>query len=219
MSSFQPRQVWIYDLETAINEEAKRHLTTADLGYDGRLKDPEKIEASKNEKRAEAVKRAPLSWWYGRIVSAAVYDFEKAKMMSWTGDNEEIIIKSFFRHIRDNSHDGNNLLVGKSNSTFDDGYIIGRCMALNLGVPDFMRRNFQISDVDQMFALRAGAATTGKLSEYNFGMLGCHKVTTGADVAQMVVDKEWDRLQKYNEEDVLMTAFLYRRYMQEFKYD
>lgn len=214
-----PRQVWIYDIETAINEEAKKYLTTADLGYDGRLKDTAKIEASRQERRETALEKAPLSWWYGRIVSAALYDIEKNKMMSWCGDDESHIIKSFFRHIRDNSVDSNNMLVGKNNSTFDHGYIVGRCMALNLGVPSFMRRERQIEDIDQIFSMKSGSCTTGKLSEYNFGMLGFHKVTTGADVAGMVERKEWDEIEKYNREDVAMTYHIYARYMKEFDYE
>lgn len=221
-----PRQVWIYDLETAVNAEGKKYLESVDLGdlgYDGRLKDPEKIEANKKERIEEARKKlldkAPLSWWYGRIVSAALYDIEKNKMMSWCGDDEAHIIKSFFRHIRDNSVDSNNMLVGKNNSTFDHGYLVGRCMALNLGVPSFMRRERQIEDIDQIFSMKSGSCTTGKLSEYNFGMLGFHKTTTGADVAGMVDRKEWEELEKYNREDVAMTYHIYARYMREFQYD
>jgi hypothetical protein len=60
--SFEQRTPFIFDIETAINEKAEAFLKTADLGYDSRLKDPAKIEASKIERRENAAEKAALSW-------------------------------------------------------------------------------------------------------------------------------------------------------------
>lgn len=218
--SFEPRSVFIFDLETAINEKAEAFLKTADLGYDSRLKDPVKVEASKIERRETAVEKAALSWWYGRIVSIAFCGDDlvipEAECFSARNLSEKEIIENFFVHVETLAEDGLPLLVGKNSSSFDNGYLIGRCLALNIGVPLWLRPYRQIEDIDQIFSMKSGAACTGKLSEYAFG-IGMEKSGSGSDVAAMVKEGRWDDLEKYNKMDVLITAEIYNRFMKQWR--
>lgn len=217
MSINAGRHVWIYDIETIVNERAKNYLATADLGYDSRLKDPAKIEASRAEKREAAIERAALYWWYGQIVSIAVMNTDSGNVMCWNGLDEMEIINKFFHHMREYNNNTDTLLVGKNNSTFDDGYLIGRCMVNNCGIPYYLRRNSSISDIDQMFAYRSGSASVGKLSEYAFG-IGMEKSANGSEVGAMVANGQWDKLTEYNIQDVAITAEIYKRYNKDYIY-
>jgi hypothetical protein len=217
MSINAGKHVLIYDIETIINEKAKAHLASADLGYDSRLKDPAKIEVSRAEKREAAMEKGALYWWYGQIVSISCMDMETGGILLWRGLNELENISKFFNAVRHLSGAKDVLLVGKNNSTFDDGYLIGRCLALDIGTPDFLRRSSIVSDIDQLFAYRSGSASVGKLSEYAFG-IGMSKAADGSQVGAMVAAGEWDKLGDYNIQDVKITADIYERYNKDYIY-
>jgi hypothetical protein len=216
MFNFEPRTPFIFDIETAINERAEAYLATADLGYDSRLKDPAKIEASKIEKRETAKEKAALSWWYGRIVSIAVVEADlvipEVVCFSARDMTEKGIIDSFFKYCEETANDIAPLLIGKNSAGFDNGYLIGRCIALDIGIPSWLRPSRQIEDIDQIFSFKSGAVTVGKLSEYAFG-IGMEKLANGAEVAGMVKDGRWDDLEQYNKQDVLITSEIYSRYL------
>jgi hypothetical protein len=227
MSPYEPRSPFIFDIETAINERAEAHLKSVDLGdlgYDGRIKDPEKIEANKKERiveaRAKLLDKAPLSWWYGRIVSIAVVEADlvipEVQVFSARDLSERSILNKFFAYVQETAKDGAPLLIGKNSSSFDNGYLIGRCICLDMGIPSWLRPSRQIDDIDQIFSFKSGAATTGKLSEYAFG-IAMEKLASGADVAAMVKEERWDDLEKYNKHDVLLTGEIYSRYLKEWR--
>jgi hypothetical protein len=207
---------WIYDIETAIRPEAKEYLASADLGYDSRLKDPAKIEASRVEKRETAIEKAALYWWYGKVVSIAAVSEEGGHSFCKTGPDEVSILKAFFNLLHAERLAGKSVqLIGKSNSMFDDGYLVGRAIALDIGVPEALRPSRPVIDIDQMFSFNSQSANTGKLAYYGYG-IGQDKSASGSDVAGMVDAGDWDRLASYNMQDVVITAELFRRWRKEY---
>jgi putative lipase involved disintegration of autophagic bodies len=103
-------------------------------------------------------------------------------------------------------------LVGKNSSGFDRGYIIGRCIALDIGVPSFMKKTWHtIDDIDQIFGGKL-SSQCGKLADYAFG-IGMEKGGHGSEVAKMVEEQRWDDIVTYNEMDTRITAEIIRRYM------
>jgi hypothetical protein len=207
---------WIYDIETAIRPEAREHLATADLGYDSRLKDPAKIEASRAEKREAAIEKAALYWWYGRVVSIAAVSEDGLQSFVKCGPNERSILESFFDLLHRAESAGSPIqLVGKSSSMFDDGYLVGRAIALDMGVPQALRPSRPVTDIDHCFSFSSQSANTGKLAYYGYG-IGQDKSASGSDVAGMVDAGDWERLAAYNMQDVVITAEIFRRWRKEY---
>lgn len=212
----QGKTFWIYDIETAIRPEARQYLETADLGYDSRLKDPAKIEASRAEKRETAIEKAALYWWYGQVVSIAAVSECGNHSFIKTGPNELDVLKAFFNLLHSERSSGKQVqLIGKSNAMFDDGYLVGRAIALDIGIPEALRPSRPVTDIDQMFSFSSQSANTGKLAYYGYG-IGCDKSASGSDVAAMVVAGDWVRLGEYNMQDVKITADLFRRWRKEY---
>lgn len=212
----QSAHVWIFDIETAVRPEARDFIQGLDVEPDKRLKDPAKIEESKNEKRRELIEKAPLYWWFGKVVSIAAENLSGEKFVAF-GDDERRNLVSFF-NMCDSEHGANRPphLVGKSSSTFDSGYLVGRAIAHDLGVPAALRSNRLIDDIDQCFSFKSGTAVTGKLANYAYA-IGMAKSAEGGDVAGMVERGEWEKLVSYNQQDVAITAEIYRRYMKEYR--
>lgn len=212
----QGKTFWIYDIETAIRPDSRRYLETADLGYDTRLKDPVKIEASRAEKRETAIEKAALSWWYGQVVSIAAVSECGNHSFIKTGPNELDVLKTFFNLLHAERASGKQVqLIGKSNSMFDDGYLVGRAIAHDIGVPQALRPSRPVTDIDQMFSFSSQSANTGKLAYYGYG-IGLNKSASGSDVAGMVDRGEWVELAEYNMQDVNITAELFRRWRKEY---
>lgn len=209
----QSGNIWVFDIETAVRGAAREHLSSLDVDADKRLKDPAKIEESKKEKRQELIDKAPLYWWYGQIVSIAAERLSDRATFQVHGLDEKKNIRDFFNLLYSESEPVR--LVGKNSLGFDFGYLVGRCISLDIGVPYFLRPYRPIEDVDQCFSSKSGSCVTGKLSDYAYA-LGMSKSANGSDVAGMVDRGEWDQLSSYNQQDVTITAEVLRRWAKEY---
>lgn len=218
----RPNEIVIaYDIETGVRQDSLEYLNSADLGYDKRLKDPAKIAESRIEKVKEAVEKAPLYWWYGRVVSIAFEVVSTGEKWSMCCMDERKLIRSAFDYLlsivnKEAGHEIN--IVGKNSLGFDQGYLVGRSIALDLGVPAFLRPRFGfISDIDQCFGGKL-SAQCGKLADYAFG-LGMQKLAHGSEVAAMLNEERYDDILRYNEQDTAITAEVLRRYLKEYKHE
>lgn len=206
--------VLAYDIETGVRADAAEYLSTADLGYDKRLKDPAKIEESRKEKRLEAIEKAPLYWWYGRVVSISFEEVLTGEKWALCCMDEKKLLTAAFDYLKKLSTEkGKEIaLVGKNSSGFDRGYLIGRAVALDTGVPLALRKCWGFTDdIDQLFGGKL-SSQCGKLSEYAFG-LGMSKIAHGSEVAEMLRQERYDDILRYNEQDTAIVAEILRRYM------
>jgi hypothetical protein len=212
----RPNEIVVaYDIETCVRPDARTHLEQSDCGFDKRLKDPAKIEESRKEKRQEAIEKAPLYWWHGQIVSVACEEVLTGNKFSICTLDEKKLLTSLFDYLSNLSTTDTNMevaLVGKNSAGFDRGYIVGRCIALNIGVPSFMKKTWgTIDDIDQFFGGKL-SSQCGKLADYAFG-IGMEKGGHGSEVAEMVIGQRWDEIVTYNEQDTRITAEIIKRYM------
>lgn len=205
-----------FDIETVANAQAKAYYAAKVYEAPSNYKDPEKIEDYKLKARFEDEKKAALSWWTGKIVCIHVRSLYKRTGKSFVGENEAALLNAFFNWV---TAEGRGVLIGKSSKYFDSPFMIGRCIALDLGIPSFLRPYRQIEDIDEVFGIGARADQAGKLSDYAAGMGIASKLGNGQDVqhwynaATTGKDPEgFKKIATYCEGDVMIVDEFLRRW-------
>lgn len=211
------------DIETASEGERARRYTDSKTYKLGNVKDPEK-KAKKLEEKQEAARQThALHWFTGKVISVAITDvFEQAEPTRvFYGRNEKIVLTDLAEHI---SRDIK--LIGKSNVTFDIGFLVGRYMHHLIPVPRALKHWNQILDVDKFFSPSQSSSQRGSLSDYLHGINWESKPLDGASVPGMYneilalesmgkhneAEKLWNTIKDYNAFDAEAVAELARRY-------
>lgn len=138
------RNYCIYDLETFKNERLEEFLETKEFKPDARLKDPEKIKKSIEDKKESVRKNAALDWITGRVIACGIS--YKGDFQFFTADNERDLLRDINVFIAGKDVDD---FVGKNNHDFDQPFLIGRHLANGIPVPHWLRRKH--IDVQQYF--------------------------------------------------------------------
>lgn len=214
----------VMDIETAENERAKEYYARKSYEPAANLKDPAKIEQSILAKRQKDMDQAPLHWWTGKVICiCANPTTPSSKPFTVYGDNETSVLRTFFDWYwwLCDAH-GSVQLIGKSGEYFDIPFIIGRLLALDLGIPEPFRR--PIRDIDHIFSFSSQCDQRSNLNDYAWGLGIKAKTMHGSDVAGLYAqiqlgDKDrWNDLAAYCAQDVNIAAEMLRRYEKKFIY-
>lgn len=202
----------ILDVETVANDRAEAYFLSKHYEAPANYKDPEKIAQAIAEKRARDFERSGLLWWTARIICVSAYRPLTEEQRSFFGDDERAVLSDLFSWFPEGCQ-----AIGKSFEHFDAPMLIGRSIALDLGVPNFLRSKRMIGDVDHIFSFQASCDQRGKLSDYAFGMGIDGKLGHGSEVAGMHAEGRWHDIERYCRQDVAITAELLRRWCKRFE--
>lgn len=206
----------VFDIETVKNGRADEYYELKEYQHDRRLKDEAKIKADIEKKREADKAKAGLSWWTGRVASIAWAGWDKPeRVFKFANVDEQAIIEIFFNEIQ--SKFGTPRLLGKNSYTFDEPFLVGRCIALNIGVPPFLKQS-GLSDVDSFFGKGSMCSQKTKLENYAWGMGIDGKTNKGSEVQAMWDADKLKEISDYNAEDVRITMELAKRYYKDFKF-
>lgn len=205
-----------WDIETVPNERAEEIIDQQVFDPPANYKDPEKIKAHLAEAKRKAYDRAALNWWTGQIVSIAVSPPGEPSFVVCS-DDESHLVRAFFDYVLGYPDLD---LVGKSSDYFDTPFLIGRALALDLGLPLFLRRHHRgtITDVDQIFSFSASCDQRSNLANYAFGLGIEGKSGSGCQVAEwfqraVLGEKEYfKRIADYNVQDTLIVLEMMKRF-------
>lgn len=207
-----------WDIETVANDRAKDYYAGKKYAAPKNWKDKDKIEQYVTEARHEDMEKAALSWWTGKVVCIGYKaHLDGAKTRLVIGPAEADVLRTFFDEML--ALKSRVVLLGKSSDTFDVPFVRGRALALDLGVPSFLRPFRQIEDVDHIFGFGSRASQASKLDDYAFGLGIDAKSGYGTDVqnwynlAIIGDDKMWSKIAEYCAGDVDITHEMLRRWM------
>ena len=199
----------------AIKDERRR----ADRYEMWQVEQREKIKNHVRLQQLKDLEKAALYWWQSKIVSIAWCHMhsdtcEPISRGSSCSDNEVVIIKSFIDAVFNSPYGTVHHLIGKNSKNFDIPYLIGRLIALNLGVPDFLRaRISSMGDIDEIFgsqSARNSQITT--LENYAFGLGMDGKLMKATKVESLYRSRDYTSIKKYNVDDVRILTEIYRRW-------
>ena len=198
-----------------IKSEEKRNIKYAEW----QVKQRKKIESYVQVQQLKDLEKAALHWWMSKVVSIAwnhVHD-ETGEVITAgvrTGEDECDVISAFINTAMDSAYRVSRV-VGKNAKNFDHPYLIGRLLALDLGIPDFLRaRVSAMGDINEIFgSLSAKNCQITSLENYAFGLGIAGKLSTGSGVESMYKAGAFDDIKKYNVRDVEIIAEMWRRFM------
>mgnify|MGYP001489403492 CR=1 FL=1 len=201
----------VLDIETYADitpEQLER--MAADVEAPKNWKDPEKIAAYIERKKAEIVEKAALSPRTGKVVCVGLL-FRNvgetgAEWKPWalaSPDEDDLL-----RMVDTVLHGATiTRIITFNGKRFDLPYLVARYMTHAMQT----RFNLPVGHDKRHIDLWDLLGRDGSLSAWGDAILGAPKEKTGADVAAMVDAGEWDAIKAYCLDDVRMTAALYDR--------
>ncbi len=134
---------------------------------DWKLAQSLKIEQSILQKRQDAYDKAGLRWWTGKVVAAALVSLTRKTIpVAFAGDDEGELLTALFNAIAGYK---DHYVMGKTKE-FDVPFVVGRALALNIGVPNALFSRYSLADVHEIFGKNTASTQRGKLTEYAFGL-------------------------------------------------
>jgi hypothetical protein len=213
----------VVDIETVPNERAEAFFAQKSYEPAANLKDPEKIAASIASKRHADIEKAALYWWTGKIVCISANDPVTRQKRSFAGKDERDVIKGFFDFItKERPHA---VLTGKQTKDFDFPYLVGRALALDIGIPQQLRISPPISDVNLIFGFSSSSSQQRtSLANYAWGLEIQGKSGHGSNVKSMfdlacidISADPWRAIREYCEQDTEIVAEMLRRYSKSYE--
>jgi predicted PolB exonuclease-like 3'-5' exonuclease len=200
----------VYDLETIKNSRADEFFEQKKFKPNGKLKDPLKIEADIVDKRNKAKQKSGLHWISAQIVCVGV-KLSDEDYKTYFGKDEKVVLDNFFNDLSQLNQSIR--LVGMYSENFDSPLLRGRCLALDMGVPDFLRHDYPIKDIDHIFSRSAKCDQTAPLADYAFGIGMVHNsVGGGADVQGWWDREEYEKISDHCIDDLKITQEMLDRY-------
>ncbi len=211
-----------FDIETIRRPDTDDYFRSKVYKAPGNLKDPEKIRAAIEEKRRTDYEDAALYWWTNQVVCiTAIPTDEPDWAVAFYGDDENKVLRDFFDQVRVWSCSPR--LVGKSSKHFDEPVLVGRSLAHDIGVPDFLRTTQYPKDVDDLFSFSSQCSQRSTLSNYAYGLGISGKSGRGDDVAQWHAEAtlgnadKWGLIAAYCLQDSKIVAEMMRRWMKPYE--
>ena len=178
----------------------------------------EKIERAVKLQQLKDLEKAALYWWQSKVISIAWMHVhsESGELIAQGSscfDEEYKVICDFYNAAIDSAYRVSKV-VGKNSKNFDIPYLIGRSLALNIGVPRFLRSKISaLGDIDEIFgSLSARNNQITSLANYAFGLGVEGKSGDGSVVETMYKAKRFDDIEAYNRGDVKILRHLYDRW-------
>lgn len=201
---------------TNLKSDALREQRLEEWKRDKELKSEQDVA----QKRQKLLENGGLKWWTGKVICISS-STPTGTLKTWCGDDEREILTGFFDFL---VTECNGYMVGgKQSSDFDIPFLVGRAMALDLGVPDHLRTNYEIRDVNYIFGPSHMSGQRGKLDDYAFGLNIAGKLGHGSDVYGKYMlaitgdANQWNEIKRYCEQDVTISMEVAKRYSKPFK--
>lgn len=198
----------VFDLETLAIDDAASYVEDPEPAKN--LRDPEKIAADIEKKRAEQISKAALFPWTSRIVAIGVWDEnapEPAVIVCKTEHDEAVALREFWASRQHAT------LVGFASLSFDIPTILARCRLLGVPAPNVSVDRYRSPHTDLLQELTwKGAIHSRSLHWFcrRFGLpvMDEHK---GKDVARLAAEGDWDGIRNHCLNDVTLTRALAER--------
>lgn len=207
-----------FDIETIRRPDTDDYFKSKVYKAPGNLKDPEKIRAAIDEKRKSDYEDAALYWWLNQVVCiTAIPLLDPDRAAAFYGDDEKKLLCDFFN--QSFAWNSTPRLVGKSSKHFDEPVLVGRSLARDIGIPEFLRTTQSPRDVDDLFAFSSQCSQRSTLSNYAYGLGISGKIGRGDDVAQWHAEAtlgnadKWGLIAAYCLQDSKIVAEMMRRWM------
>lgn len=203
----------IVDLEAVAVDEAGAlcEPVSAPANY----KDPVKIAAYIAEAEQAQRERAALHPFTAKIAALGAI-LDNGVEHVWickTEDDERLALGNFERGIRFDGLDHLRPLVGFNHLAYDLPVITARAMLLDVPMPAFNLDRYRNANVDLMKVLTFGGTVPARsLNWYakRFG-IAVNDAHTGADVARLVAEGDWDAVRAHCLSDLRTTKALAER--------
>ena len=193
----------VLDIETVASPDCAELLDP--VKPPSNYKDPAKIAAYCEEKRADQIARAALEPDLCEIVACGVQCGMEALHVESRATEEECSLIEWLWMIL-----GNHRAVGFNILSFDLPVLIRRSQLLGIPVPDISLDRYRTPHLDLLERLTFnGRLTMRSLAFYcrRFG-IPCEDTVTGADIAGLVVAGDWAAIEAHVRSDVAKTAAL-----------
>lgn len=192
----------IYDIETYKSDRIEEYIDQAEIKPDARLKDPEKIQKSIDDKREAIRERAALRWITGRVIACGISFNGTFKF--FTADDEKELLQDLDIFISGKNIDE---FVGKNNIDFDQPFLIGRHLVNGLPVPEWLRRRHV--DIQNFFGT-GRSLQRASLADIEWAL----DIQRDGEKDALQCFKWWDEgdiesIEKYNKQDVESTERIY----------
>lgn len=215
----------VIDIETLPVDEkdaARVEYLQQSVEADSRLKDPEKIAADIENKRAEAIGKTGLAGDFGRVLMASIGDLESGEIVTIASEplNEAMVLQGIMKTLANFADLGSGrptrpCLIGH-NVGWDLRFIAQRCVVHGVKIDrrllPFDAKPWDGSFVDTMTAWAGvgGKITLDRLC-VALGVESPKSEMTGKDVARYYADGRFAEIVKYNRDDVLATMLVYKK--------
>ena len=189
----------------------RTHITAA-----ANIKDPERIKANIDKKRAALGSKDALNWHLGKVLSYAWEDVQTGEQGFFTSMKESEVLTQFaIDTVKFN-------LIGKESRDFDFPFLIGRYMANNMAIPAVLKDMRRLYDCNDFLSYSRSCSQRVKLDHYAHGLGIAPKTMTGSGVADLynrmitgseeIVSAAIETLKEYNIHDSHIVAEMTRRY-------
>ena len=167
---------------------------------------PIKLELYKNLYEEE--RRKLLNPIDSKIIAIGTRCLEKNEI--FCSENEKEILESFWKEwIKIKQLNRNTQMCGFNILNFDIPFLVTRSLINNVIISPFLLKSI-IDLREKINAYRYGE-TRGKLKEFAL-FLGLNvEDIDGKEIADLCIDKNWDKLKKYLANDLVITDELYKR--------
>lgn len=202
----------VFDCETAPMPGCAQYLTDS-IEAPSNYKDPAKIAAWVEEKRAKQIADAGLDLDLCEIVAIGIGFPAVTYAQTRATTSEEDMLRGLWRFVK-NTQDQGGSLVGFNCLSFDLPVLLRRSLYLGIPTPTIAIDKYRHDGViDVAHELTFGGRMTWRsLAFYcrRFGIPHDDSVD-GSQIAQLVVEGQWDAIERHVRADVTATAALAAR--------
>lgn len=202
----------VVDIETLGLDDVEAEPVSAPAHY----KDPEKIAAYVKEKQAEQITRAALYPWTARVIALG-WCHEGAEVVTVelcnTEAREAEALRRFWADVVDPKTQDVEGLVTFNGLAFDLPVLMARSRLLRVPAPVLNLDKYRTPHVDLMQKLTWNGVVQARSLKWfakRFG-LNTDDAFSGALIAQLYEDQNWDAITKHVESDVTLTRQLAER--------
>lgn len=193
------------------DERTKQWIALRDYEAPSNIKDPVKIKAAIEKKKEDDYNKAVFRYFTSICRCWSVHNPATEEASSFYGPDETDLVYRFLSYLE--KLDRPIILIGKNFVDFDFPFLIGRALALGIGLPDcFKDGRIRLFDIDWIWSRSKFCSQTGKLADYAFAFNLAPKLAHGSDVGEMVKNDEWERLADYCEHDARLVSQIWNRY-------
>lgn len=198
----------VVDIETAKNPLAKSIIEQMPVKADARLKDPDKIAASIQQKRDTKLDKAALFWGTGRVVAIGSSQLSGQDEYVEAGSNEKEILTNYSKWLEDTAA---TKIMGQNIKGFDIPFLLGRMMFHEVEVPALMRDRYAAMDLYDFFGNPRWSDQSCSLDVYALSLGLDSKLNDSSLIPQMAEDGLWKEIEEHCLQDVRLTREIFRR--------